>query len=391
MKKYLIVGNGVAGTTAAENIRKNDPGAWITIVTEEKLPFYYRIRLPDFLCGEVNESGLIAKKKEWYQEKNITLRLSTKITGGSLKDKTLSSSNGEKIRFDRLILANGSTPNVPAISGSDKKGVFTLHYIQDAKDIISHAGCCKKVVLIGGGLLGLEAGNGLKKLGLKITVVEFFPRLLPRQLDGEGGHRLQNILEDRGFSFKLDAITRTIAGNDEVKGVTLENGEFIAADMVVISAGVNPKLDLAMQLGLDCNRGIKVDKQMRTSHPDVYAAGDIVEFAGRTYGIWPAALEQGKIAGTNISGGDVTYEGTILSSILKVAGIDLASAGEIDNENRYESKIVASETIYKKVVIDNGRVIGCIMLGDRKNFNRINKAISTGEDILSDLDSLLTN
>jgi nitrite reductase (NADH) large subunit len=389
MKKYLIVGNGVAGTTAAENIRKNDPTGEITIVTEEKLPFYYRIRLPDFLCGEVDESGLVAKKKEWYQEKNITLRLSTKITGGSLKDKTLRSSNGEKIRFDRLILANGSTPNVPAISGSDKKGVFTLHYIQDAKDIISHAGCCKKAVLIGGGLLGLEAGNGLKKLGLEITVVEFFPRLLPRQLDGEGGHRLQNILEDRGFSFRLDAKTSTIEGNDEVKGVTLENGEIIAADMVVISAGVNPKLDLAMQLGLDCNRGIKVDKQMRTSHPDVYAAGDIVEFAGRTYGIWPAAMEQGKIAGTNISGGDVTYEGTILSSILKVVGIDLASAGEIDNENRYDSKIVASETIYKKVVIDNNKVVGCIMLGDRKNFNRINKAISTGEDILSELDSLL--
>jgi nitrite reductase (NADH) large subunit len=391
MEKYLIVGNGVAGTTAAENIRKNDQTGEITIVTEEKLPFYYRIRLPDFLCGEVSESGLVAKKEEWYQEKNITLRLSTKITGGSLKDKTLRSSNGEKIRFDRLILANGSTPNVPAISGSDKKGVFTLHYIQDAKDIISHAGCCKKAVLIGGGLLGLEAGNGLKKLGLEITVVEFFPRLLPRQLDGEGGHRLQNILEDRGFSFKLDAITRTIEGNDEVEGVTLENGEFIAADMVVISAGVNPKLDLAIQLGLDCNRGIKVDKKMRTSLPDIYAAGDSVEFDGRTYGIWPAALEQGKIAGTNISGGDVTYEGTTLSSTLKVAGIELASAGEIDNENRYDSKIVASETIYKKVVIDNSRVIGCIMLGDRKNFNRINKAISTGEDILSDLDSLLTN
>jgi len=329
------------------------------------------------------------QKERVVPEKNITLRLSTKITGGSLKDKTLRSSNGEKIRFDRLILANGSTPNVPAISGSDKKGVFTLHYIQDAKDIISHAGCCKKAVLIGGGLLGLEAGNGLKKLGLEITVVEFFPRLLPRQLDGEGGHRLQNILEDRGFSFKLDAITRTIEGKDEVEGITLENGEFIAADMVVISAGVNPKLDLAMQLGLDYNRGIKVDKQMRTSHPDVYAAGDIVEFAGRTYGIWPAAMEQGEIAGTNISGGDTIYEGTILSSILKVAGIDLASAGEIDNENRYESKIVASETIYKKVVIDNNKVVGCIMLGDRKNFNRINKAISIGEDILSELDSLL--
>jgi nitrite reductase (NADH) large subunit len=125
------------------------------------------------------------------------------------------------------------------------------------KHIISHAGCCKKAVLIGGGLLGLE-----------ITVVEFFPRLLPRQLDGEGGHRLQNILEDRGFSFRLDAKTSTIEGNDEVESVTLENGEVIAADMVFIFAGVNPKLDLAMQLGLDCNRGIKVDKQMRTSHPD---------------------------------------------------------------------------------------------------------------------------
>ena len=389
MKKYLVVGNGVAGTTAAEYIRKNDPTGEITIVTEEDLPFYYRIRLPDFLCGEVEESGLIAKKKEWYQENNITLRLSTIITGGSLKNKFLLSSSGEEIRFDRLILANGSTPNIPSISGSDKKGVFALHCIQDAKDIINHASSCKKAILIGGGLLGLEAGNGLKKLGLKITVVEFFPRLLPRQLDGEGGHRLQNILEDQGFSFKLDAITRTIEGNDEVEGVTLENGEFIAADIVVISAGVNPKLDIAMQLGLDCNRGIKVDKQMRTSHPDIYAAGDIIEFEGRTYGIWPAAMEQGKIAGTNISGGEANYEGTVLSSILKVADIDLASAGNIDEENQYDSKVVSSETIYKKVVFDNSKVIGCIMLGDRKNFNRINRAISTGEDILSELDSLL--
>jgi len=391
MNKYLIVGNGVAGTTAAENIRKNDPDAWITIVTDEELPFYYRIRLPDFLCGEVEESNLIAKKKDWYQKNNITLRLSTKITDGSIKDKTLLTSSGEKIRFDRLILANGATPNIPAIPGSDKKGVFTLHCIQDAKDIISHAGCCKKAVLIGGGLLGLEAGNGLKKLGLEITVVEFFPRLLPRQLDNEGARRLQSILEDRGFSFKLDVKSSTIESNDEVHGITLENGESIAADMVVISAGVNPKLDLALKLDLDCNRGVKVDKQMRTSQPDIFAAGDIVEFEGKTYGIWPAALEQGKIAGINISGGEADYEGTVLSNILKVAGIDLASAGDIDEKNHYESKTASSKTIYKKVVIDDSKVIGCIMLGDRKNFNRINKAISTGENILSDLDSLLTS
>ena len=389
MKKYLIVGNGVAGTTAAENIRKKDQEGEITIVTDEALPFYYRIRLSDFICGEVSESNLVAKKEDWYQKNNITLRLSTKIIDGSIKDKTLVSSSGEKVSFDHLILANGSTPNIPKIPGSDKKGVFTLHFIQDTKDIISYSDGCKKAVLIGGGLLGLEAGNGLKKLGLEITVVEFFPRLLPRQLDNEGAQRLQNILEDRGFSFKLDVKSSIIEGNETVHGITLENNELITAEMVVISAGVNPNLDLARQLGLDCNRGVKVDKQMRTSHPDIFAAGDTVEFEGKTYGIWPAAMEQGKIAGTNISGGKASYKGTVPSNILKVAGIDLASAGEIDEENHYESKKVASKTIYKKVVIKDSKVIGCIMLGDKKNFNRISNAISTGEDILSDLDSLL--
>ena len=389
MKRYLIVGNGVAGTTAAENIRRTDPTGEITIITDEELPFYYRIRLPDFLCGEVLEPDLVAKKKEWYKEKNITLRLSTKITGTSINDKTLHSSTGEKIRFDRLILANGSTPNVPPISGSEKKGVFTLHNIQDAKDIVAHAGSCKKAILVGGGLLGLEAGNGLKKLGLEITVIEFFPRLLPRQLDNDGARRLQSILETRGFSFKLDAKTLSIDGSKKVEGVTLENGEFLPADMVVISAGINPKLELARQLGLDCNRGIKVDKRMQTSHTDIYAAGDNVEFEGTTYGIWSAAMEQGRIAGINISGGEAVYEGTILSNTLKVAGIDLASAGDIDENNQYDSKIVATESAYKKIVIDNDKVIGCIMLGDRKNFNRISKAISSGENILPDLDSLL--
>ena len=143
-------------------------------------------------------------------------------------------------------------------------------------------------------------------------------------------------------------------------------------------------------LSLETDQGVIVDKYMQTSLPDIYAAGDVIEFNGRTFGIWPAALEQGKIAGTNISGGSAVYEGTTLSNILKVAGIDLASAGEIDEDNKYESKIVTTDTIYKKAVIDDNRVIGCIMLGDRKNFNRISQAISTNEDILSELDSLLS-
>jgi nitrite reductase (NADH) large subunit len=174
-----------------------------------------------------------------------------------------------------------------------------------------------------------------------------------------------------------------------VEQVVLENGDILPTEMVIISAGVRPNLELAKMLDLKTDKGVIVDKFMQTSQPDIFAAGDVIEYEGRTYGIWPAAMEQGKIAGINISGGRAAYAGTTLSNILKVAGIDLASAGEIDEENRHESKIVTSADIYKKVVIDNGRVIGCIMLGDRKNFNRINKAITSGEDITSELDTLL--
>jgi nitrite reductase (NADH) large subunit len=187
----------------------------------------------------------------------------------------------------------------------------------------------------------------------------------------------------------LGAITREITGDKRVKQVVLENGTVLPTEMVIISAGVRPTLDLAKMLGLKTDKGVIVDKFMQTSQRGIYAAGDVIEFEGKTYGIWPAAMEQGKIAGLNISGGKTSYEGTILANTLKVAGIDLATTGEIDAENRYESKIVAYEDIYKKVVIDNGRVIGCIMLGDRKNFNRINKAITSGEDILNELDSML--
>jgi nitrite reductase (NADH) large subunit len=269
------------------------------------------------------------------------------------------------------------------------QGVFVIHTVNDVRQISEAAKKISNVVLIGGGLLGLEAANALHKLGKKITVVEFFPRLLPRQLDNEGAARLLHFFEKREYTFRLGAVTKEIAGAAGVEQVILESGDVLPTDMVIISAGVRPNLELAGMLGVNTDKGVLVDKYMQTSQQDIYAAGDVIEFDGRTYGIWPAAMEQGKIAGINISGGKAPYEGTTLAITLKVAGIDLASAGEIDEESRHQAKVVASENIYKKVVIENGRVIGCIMLGDRKNFNRINKAISTGEDILDELDSLL--
>jgi nitrite reductase (NADH) large subunit len=391
MKKYLIIGNGVAGTTAAENIRKNDANGEITIVTDEDLPFYYRVRLPDLLGGRVTESELIAKKKEWYTKKNIYLKLNSRITAADPDTKKVQSAGGDFFTYDRLLLAHGSHPFIPPVKGADMKGVFAIHNITDVRRVSAAAGEVDEVILIGGGLLGLEAANSLHGLGKKITVIEFFPRLLPRQLDNEGATRLQRYFEDKGLSFRLGATTREIKGNGRVEQVVLENGDVLLTKMVIISAGVRPSLELAQMLDVNTDKGVIVDKHLQTSNPDIFAAGDVIEFDGRTYGIWPAAMEQGKVAGTNISGGNATYGGTILSNILKVAGIDLASAGEIDVERRYESKIVANAGIYKRVIIDNNRVIGCIMLGNMKNFNRINMAITSGENIIDELDFLINS
>jgi nitrite reductase (NADH) large subunit len=304
MSKYLIIGNGVAGTTAADKIHQNDPTGEITIVTDEDLPFYYRVRLPDYLGGGIEESELVAKKDAWYEEKKISLLLGTKITEASPDENHVLTAAGKTLAYDRLLLANGSHPFIPPIKGSDIEGVFTLHNINDVREISQAAENISDVVLIGGGLLGLEVANALHKLGKNISVVEYFPRLLPRQLDNEGAVRLQLFFENMGFTFRLGTTTNEISGDKRVEQVVLENGDVLPADMVIISAGVRPNLELAKMLGLSTDKGVIVDKYLQTSRPGIYGAGDIIEFEGRTYGIWPAAMEQGKIAGINISGGE---------------------------------------------------------------------------------------
>jgi nitrite reductase (NADH) large subunit len=390
MANHLIIGNGVAGTTAAENIRKLDKAGKITIVTEESTPFYYRMRLPEFISGDLTEDKLSAKKDEWYKDQGIELKLKTRIQGADPGEKTVSTQSGLEMPYDRLLIATGSRSFIPPMKGSDKKGVFALRMIQDARDIVAWAKNIQKVVLIGGGLLGLEAGNALRKLGKKLTVVEFFPRLLPRQLDVTGGGRLQKIMEGMGFSFRLGAKTQEIKGEDRVSGVLLEGGELLPAEMVIVSAGVRPSLELAKALNLDHDKGVKVDEQMRTNHPGIYAAGDVAEFKGMPYGIWTAATEQGQIAGTNMAGGTAVYKGTVMANTLKVIGIDLASAGNIDADNKLESKVLTDEKVYKKIVLENDQIVGCIMLGDTKGFTKITKLMSEKQNVSEIKDKLFS-
>ena len=390
MANYLIIGNGVAGTTAAENIRKVDKAGKITVVTEETTPFYYRMRLPEFISGDLAEDKLGAKKDQWYRDHGIDLKLNTRIQDASLEKKAVTTQNTQEISFDRLLLATGSRSFIPPMKGADKKGVFALRSIQDARNIVAWAKNIQKVVLIGGGLLGLEAGNALRKLGKKLTVVEFFPRLLPRQLDVAGGGRLQKIMEGMGFSFRLGAKTQEIKGEDRVSGVLLEGGEVLPAEMVIVSAGVRPALELAKALSLDHDKGVKVDEHMRTNQPGIYAAGDVAEFKGIPYGIWTAATEQGQIAGTNMAGGNASYKGTVMANTLKVVGIDLASAGNIDAEDKLESEVLTDQKVYKKIVLENNQIAGCIMLGDTKGFTRITKMMSEKQNVSQIKDKLFS-
>ena len=381
MRNYLIIGNGVAGTMAAENIRKQDSEGKITVFSDEDLPFYYRLRLNEFISGDISETQLVAKKVTWYEDQNISLKLKTRIVEVKLQEKVAVTEDNQRFAFDRLLIATGSHSFIPPIKGSEKKGVFALRDIQDARNISAYAKNVEDIILIGGGLLGLEAGHALRKLGKRIMVVEFFPRLLPRQLDVDGARRLQEVMEDMGFSFRLGGKTQEITGDGQVNGILLEGGESLSGGMVVVSAGVRPNMVLAEPLALSIDKGIVVDEHLQTSQPGIYAAGDVAEFRGMPYGIWPAAMEQGRIAGINMAGGDMSYDGTTMANTLKVAGVDLASAGNIDAENEFEAKVKTDGGIYRKIVIKENHIVGCIMLGETKGFNQITKMMAEKTDV----------
>jgi nitrite reductase (NADH) large subunit len=383
MTTYIIIGNGVAGNAAAENIRKYDRSGSIHIFSRENTPFYYVPALPEYVAGEKPLHKIIIHDASWYDQQQITLHLATEVTGIDPQKKVVSTAAGESFAYDKLLLATGGYSFVPPIKGSDLPGVMTLRTMEDAENIKSRAQQSKRVALIGGGLLGLEAGHGLRKLGLQVTVVEFFPRLLPRQMDVVGAAMLQRRLEDMGFRFFLGAKTQEIAREGDHLAVLLEGGEQIPADMVLISAGVRPELTLAKALGLDIDKGVKVDDHMETGLADVYAAGDLIEHRGRFYGIWPAAMEQGRVAGANMAGQDAVYAGTVPSNVLKVVGIDLLAAGEIDAEGQMEAAVFKDEAqgVYRKLVLKDDVIIGAILFGDIRGSQEIQAAIKAQREV----------
>jgi nitrite reductase (NADH) large subunit len=363
MKRYVIIGNGVAGATAAEKIRSQDPQGAITLFSDENEPFYYRPRLPDFIAGDLDLARFTLRSRDWYPGKNMELRLGEAVKEVDMAKNEVLSAQGTRKPYDTLLLATGSRSFIPPVTGVQKKGVFALRSFADAQAISGRAKGAKEAVLVGGGLLGLEAGYSLIRLGLKVQVVEFSDWLLPRQMDLRGAKILQTILEGMGFTFYLGARVKEILGTDQAQGLGLEDGRTITGGLILFSAGVRPNLDLAQAMGLAVDKGVQVDDRMQTSREGIYAAGDLVEHRGRLYGIWPAAKAQGEVAGINMAGGSARYEGTLLSNSLKVVGVDLTAAGNIDSQNTLTSAIYEEERAYRKIVLEEGRIVGFIFLG----------------------------
>lgn len=391
--RIVIIGCGVAGVTAAKVLKQNAPETEVTVYTDENHLYYPRPRLYEILSGEKKPQEIYSYAKESYDQLGIKVQLRKKVLSINAASKELTLEGGLKTSYDRLLLANGARAFVPPIKGVEKTGSFTLRTVEDAVAIKHYAKKGKKAIVIGGGLLGLEFAACLRKLGQQVEVVEARPTLLPMQLDQDGSAILEDDLRGLGVDAVLGVKTTEILGKEAVVGVSLDNGKEISGELVLISAGVKPNIKLAEDAGIKVNRGVVVDEYMRTSANDVYAAGDVLEFHGQVYGIIPPAIEQANVASANMLGGEKSvYNGTIHSTTLKIANISLFSMGLVNPEgSHYEEikRIDKQEGVYKKMVLDQGKIVGAIFLGDRKGTSALMRLMQRETDVTKYKDHLL--
>jgi nitrite reductase (NADH) large subunit len=384
--RYVIVGAGIAGVSAAEAIRKSDPDATIILLSSESELPYFRMNLTRYLAGELDSSKLSLHPMVWYGENRINLQLNTTVTDLLPDEKILILSDERKIPYDTSILATGASPFVPPFPGTKLEGVQTLRTLHDANAILAVCSNPIRVVCIGGGLLGLEVASAIARRGATVTVVESLAWLLPRQLDQPASWILQKKIEAMGFSVFIGARTQALVGETHVRGVQFEDGRLLPADLVVISAGVSANLELARKAGLLVNKGILVDEHMRTSHADIYAAGDDTEHHGRLYGLWVPAKSQGTIAGLSAAGKDATFSADPPSARLKVLGIDLFSIGQLTPQD--ETDVILSEAQggnYASFVFHHSVMVGSILLGDVRLASSVKSAVESQTDFSTQL------
>lgn len=385
MKKLVMIGNGMAGVRTIEEILKvSAEPSEITIFGQEPYPNYNRIKLSNILQGDTNFEDIIINPLDWYKENNIQLFTGEAIVNIDVEKKCVVSNLGREVEYDELIIATGSNSFILPIPGADKKGVTGFRDINDCEMMIKAAQQYKKAVVIGGGLLGLEAARGLLNLGMKVDVVHLMPHLMERQLDSVASSLLKAELEAQGMNFLMEKETTEILGDERVTGLRFKDGTQVEADLVVMAIGIKSNTEVAKNSGIYVNRGIVVNDFMETSVPHVYAVGECAEHREIVYGLVAPLYEQGKVLANRICGklGE-PYEGSVTGTQLKVAGVDLFSAGEIFEDGSTKSIMVYNEYdgVYKKILTRNNTIVGVVLYGDTKDSTKLFRMLTKNEDI----------
>ena len=370
-EKLVVIGTGMAGGRVVEEIVTRDTSRFdITIFGAEPYTVYNRILLSDVLAGSKSPEGVFLYSTEWFQSRGIELVTNARVEGIDREHKRLRLADGRTQTYDRLVIATGSLPLVPDIENVNTPGVFVFRTIEDCQLISSYARRCARAAVIGGGLLGLEAARGLLNHGLEVTVVEVMPYPMAQQLDAESGAMLAERMQALGLKFEFEKASQRVLGTNAVRGLAFKDGTEITTDMVVISCGIRPNVRLAVDAGLRVERGIVCDDRMTTSDPDIFAVGECIEHRGRLYGLVAPLYDQARVLAEHLTGVNPAsiYQGSKISTRLKVMGVDLVSVGDgraLDPKGASVTKYVEpARGVYKKLVVRNGRLEGAILLGE---------------------------
>jgi len=363
----VIVGNGMAAARLVDELVKISLGRYaIAVIGEEPRLAYNRVLLSSVLAGETASHDLELKPADWWRDRGVTLKYGCRATAIDVGRRELKIAGDESIEFSRLVLATGSSPLRLSVSGSDLTGVHTFRDSRDVDLLLALAARRKPVVVIGGGLLGLEAAYGLARAGTPVTLLHLMDRLMERQLDAAAADLLKTLVEARGIKVMLNASTARIVGEPSVEGVELAYGRLIEADAVVLAVGIRPNTTLATDAGLLVNRGVVVDDALQTSADNIFALGECAEHRGVCYGLVEPAYEQANALAEHLAGRSVAYKGSVIATNLKVSGVSVFSAGDFLGIDGSEAILLSDvkRGTYKKLVIADGRLTGAVLIGD---------------------------
>ncbi|ADC49157.1 NasB nitrate/nitrite reduction [Alkalihalophilus pseudofirmus OF4] len=374
-QRLVVIGNGMAGVHCLEEIFKLQPDRFdVTIFGSEPHFNYNRILLSSVLQGSAKIRDITLNDRNWYEKNRIQLYTSETVTEIDHQQKCIRTNQNKEVQYDKVIIATGSTPFILPVPGAEKEGVHTFRTIEDCTQMMESAKRYKKAVVIGGGVLGLEAARGLLGLGMAVDVVHLSNSLMDKQLDSTASKMLRHELEQQGMNFLLEKETAEIMGERRVEGIRFKDGTKAAADVVVMAAGVRPNIQLAIKAGIETRRAIKVNDYLQTSAPDIYAVGECAEHRNKVYGLVKPLYEQGKELAKHICEVDSHgYQGSTLSTKLKISGVEVFSAGNWGEDDTTKTMIHydEDESIYKKIVLRDDRVKGAIMFGDATASNRL--------------------